>query len=40
MLEDRDNYYIDSELLNGGELYDRVIALGHISEDDVIYIIR
>ena len=35
ILEDNGHYYIISELMNGGELYDRILKLKHFSERDV-----
>jgi hypothetical protein len=32
LLEDNKNYYIATELLEGGELFDRIIAEGRFSE--------
>jgi serine/threonine protein kinase len=34
ILEDRGHYYIISELLAGGELYDRILQLKRFSEKD------
>jgi len=31
-MEDEKNYYIGSELLTGGELFDRILKSDHISE--------
>jgi calcium-dependent protein kinase len=32
LLEDKENYYIASELLSGGELYDRIVKMKHFNE--------
>ena len=32
LLEDDNNFYIVSELLKGGELYDRIVKLKHFNE--------
>lgn len=32
LLEDDDHYYIVSELLSGGELYDRIVKLKYFNE--------
>ena len=39
LLEDDDHYYIVSELLKGGELYERIVNLKHFSERDAAYIV-
>lgn len=39
LLEDDEHYYIVSELLNGGELYERIVKLKHFSERDAAYIV-
>jgi serine/threonine protein kinase len=39
LLEDDDNYYIVSELLHGGELYERIVKMKHFSEKNAAYII-
>lgn len=39
LLEDDNNYYIISELLKGGELYERIVQLKKFSEKDAAYII-
>ena len=39
LLEDDQHYYIVSELLEGGELYERIVQLKHFSERDAAYII-
>ncbi len=40
LLEDQYNYYIVSELLDGGELYERVVAKKFFSEKDAANIIN
>ena len=32
ILEDKNNYYIATELLEGGELFDRIVDNGKLSE--------
>jgi len=32
ILEDNENYYIATELLEGGELFDRIVAVKSFSE--------
>ncbi len=39
LLEDQEHYYIASELLNGGELYDRIVKIKKFSEKKAAYII-
>ena len=39
LLEDDLHYYIVSELLEGGELYERIVKLKTFSERDAAYII-
>lgn len=39
LLEDQDFYYIVSELLSGGELYERIVQMKHFRERDAAYII-
>ena len=39
LLEDDYCYYIVSELLGGGELYDRIIRIKYFRERDAAYII-
>jgi serine/threonine protein kinase len=39
ILEDSGHYYIISELMYGGELYDRILKLKHFSERDVARIL-
>lgn len=39
LLEDDDHYYIVSELLEGGELYERIVQLKQFRERDAAYII-
>lgn len=38
LLEDDNYYYIVSELLHGGELYERIVQLKQFSERDASYI--
>lgn len=40
LLEDEDCYYIATELLEGGELYDRLIIEKQFSEKDAFYILK
>jgi serine/threonine protein kinase len=40
LLEDKYNYYIVSELLDGGELYERVVSKKFFSEKDAANIIN
>lgn len=40
MLEDEENYYIITELLEGGELFDRLIELGSFSEQTAAHIVK
>jgi len=40
MFEDKNKYYIVSEFLEGGELFDRIIQNDHFSEKDAAKIIR
>lgn len=39
LLEDDSNYYITSELIKGGELYDRILKLKKFSERDAAIIV-
>ena len=39
LMEDADNYYIVSELVKGGELYERIIQMKHFSEQNAAYVI-
>ena len=39
LLEDDKHYYIVSELLSGGELYDRIVKMKRFVERDASYII-
>lgn len=39
ILEDNVNYYIITELLEGGELFDRLIKLQKFSEKDAAFIV-
>jgi serine/threonine protein kinase len=39
LLHDDNNYYIVSELIYGGELYERILKLKKFSERDAAYII-
>lgn len=38
LLEDEDHYYIVSELLPGGELYERIVKLKYFDEMKAAYI--
>ena len=40
LLEDDKHYYIVSELLSGGELYDRIVKLKYFDESKAAYIIN
>ena len=40
LLEDDNNFYIVSELLKGGELYDRIVKLKHFNEQSAAKIIN
>jgi hypothetical protein len=40
ILEDKEKFYIVSELLHGGELFDRIIAKGNFDESTAAYVIR
>jgi serine/threonine protein kinase len=40
LLQDDTSYYIVSELLNGGELYDRIVKLKRFSEQKAAQIIN
>lgn len=40
LLEDNENYYIVSELLGGGELYERIVKMKHFNEKSAAYIIN
>ena len=39
IMEDEGRYYIISELMNGGELYDRILTLKRFTEKDVAQIL-
>ena len=39
-MEDDDHYYIVSELLKGGELYERIVKMKHFNEKNAAYIIN
>ena len=39
LLEDEQNYYIVSEILKGGELYERIVKMKQFSERQAAYII-
>jgi serine/threonine protein kinase len=39
IMEDNGHYYIMSELMKGGELYDRILKLKSFSEKDCVNII-
>lgn len=40
LLEDQTSYYIVSELLSGGELYDRIVKLKRFSEQNAAQIVN
>lgn len=40
LLEDDYNYYIVSEFLKGGELFDRIVNLKHFNEPKTIHVIH
>ena len=40
ILEDNNNVYIVSELLEGGDLFDRIIQVKSFSEIDAAYIVE
>lgn len=40
LLEDNENYYIVSELLEGGELYDRIVQMKFFNEKNAAYLIN
>ena len=40
LFEDNDYYYIVSELLEGGELYERIVKLKQFREIDAAYIVK
>ena len=40
LLEDNDHYYIVSELLEGGELYERIVKMKFFNEKSAAYIIN
>ncbi len=40
LLDDEQNYYIVSELIPGGELYDRICKLKQFSEVDAAKIVK
>ena len=40
LLEDADHYYIVSELLEGGELYERIVQMRNFSEKNAAFIIN
>ena len=40
MFEDKNKYYIVSEFLEGGELFDRIIENDHFSEQDAAKIMK
>lgn len=39
LMEDEEHYYIVSELLKGGELYERIVKLKHFNEQAAAKII-
>ena len=40
LFEDDEHYYIVSELLEGGELYDRIVKMKHFRESDAAFLIK
>jgi hypothetical protein len=40
LMEDQRHYYIISELLNGGELYDRILRIKRFAEHDAAHLIH
>jgi len=40
LMEDTNNFYIISEILEGGELFDRILEVDHFSEIDAAFIIE
>jgi calcium-dependent protein kinase len=40
LLEDEAHYYIVSELLQGGELYERIVKMKHFNENNAAKIIN
>ncbi len=40
LMEDERHYYIISELLNGGELYDRILCIKRFAEQDAAHLIH
>jgi len=40
ILEDKYNYYIATEILEGGELFDRIVDIGKLSEQQAQYVIK
>lgn len=40
LLEDRDCYYIVSEMLEGGELYERIVQLRYFSEQNAAFVVN
>ena len=40
ILEDQNNFYIASELLEGGELFDRIVEKKHFNEAEAAYILK
>jgi calcium-dependent protein kinase len=40
LLEDEQRYYIVSELITGGELYDRILKMKSFTERDAAKIVR
>ena len=39
LLEDEDCFYIASELLEGGELFDRIVEKGNFSEENAAHVL-
>jgi serine/threonine protein kinase len=40
ILEDDLNYYIIAQIMNGGELYDKIVAMKKFTERDAAHIIK
>lgn len=40
LLEDENHYYIVSELLEGGELYDRIVKLKYFNEHNAAFLVN
>ena len=39
LLEDDENYYVVSEFIRGGELFDRIVKMKRFDEDKASYLI-